>query len=205
MSKQDVIQMLARERTQLSAVRLAELEYEALQAEKRDRMAARLQVWQVLMALVSAFGLASIQTGAIGYVVVLYPLLAACLARYTGHSEAVLSQLKAYLLELEKRANYAGYEHYNKLSGRNNVGSHMKALRDALIITDALAVLSVIGRMIVDHWYVPAGLVVLTAIFELVVTCRWLNSGRSRKSVDTRDAEIQANGEHPDSGQEAQA
>ncbi|MBO0783440.1 MAG: hypothetical protein J2P37_31905, partial [Ktedonobacteraceae bacterium] len=93
---------------------LAGLEYEALQAEKRDRMTARLQVWSLLLGLVGAFGLASLQAGTTSYLVALYPLLAACLARYTRHSEAVLHKVKDYLLSVEQQASYSGYEHFNR-------------------------------------------------------------------------------------------
>src|SRR5258708_5695547 len=123
----------------MTSERLAELEYEALQQEKRDKLNARLQVWSLLVGLVGASGVASVQNGAIAYVVLLYPLLAACVARYAGHSESVLNQVKAYLLQVEKRAGYEGYEHFNKTSGRRGAGSHMMALRDAILLTDGLA------------------------------------------------------------------
>ena len=83
---------------------LHELEYEALQAEKRDKMNARWQVWSILVGLVGAFGLVSLQAGITGYVVMLYPLIAACLARFSAHSESILDQIKAYLLDFEGNA-----------------------------------------------------------------------------------------------------
>src|SRR5436305_154240 len=98
----------------ISPEKLAELDYEAAQAEKRNRLGERLQVWSLLFALVSGFGLASVQSGNISYVVMLYPLLACCIARAVGHSEAVLDQLKAYLLKIEQDSSYVGYEKYNK-------------------------------------------------------------------------------------------
>src|ERR1700737_8388 len=160
--------------------KLAELEFEALQQEKRDKLNARFQVWSLLVGLVSASGVASVQSGAIAYVVLLYPLLAACVARFAAHSESVLNQVKAYLTEFEKRAGYSGYEHYNKSSGRKGVGAHMVALRDAILLTDGLAVVVVVYRMGADGWYVLAVLVVVAALVVLALTCRWLNSGRAR-------------------------
>jgi hypothetical protein len=160
--------------------RLAELEYEALQQEKRDKLNARLQVWSLLVGLVGASGVvAGVQSGAVAYAVALYPLLAACVARYAGHSESVLNQVKAYLLELEKKAGYSGYEQYNKTSGRRGVGGHMRALRDAILITDVLAVAVVAWRLAVASGYIWAGVVVLAAVPVLWITCRWLNNGRA--------------------------
>lgn len=159
--------------------KLAELEYEALQHEKRDKLNARLQVWSLLVGLVGGSGVASVQGGTLAYVVLLYPLLTACVARYVGHSESVLNQVKVYLIEVEKRAGYAGYEHFNKISGRRTVGSHMKALRDVILLTDSLAVAVVVWRLVADNWYILAGLVVLVALAVVVLTCRWLDGGRS--------------------------
>lgn len=159
--------------------RLAELEYEALQQEKRDKLNARLQVWSLLVGLVGASGVVSTQGGAVVYAVLLYPLIAACVARYAGHSESVLNQVKAYLLDLEKRAGYSGYEHYNKTSGRRGVGNHMKALRDAILLTDVLAVAVVLWRVVTDGRYLLAGLIILGALVVIAVTCRWLEHGRA--------------------------
>jgi hypothetical protein len=55
---------------------IEEKEFEALQAEKRDRMNSRWQVWSILVGLAGAFGLASLQSGYTGYVVALFPILA---------------------------------------------------------------------------------------------------------------------------------
>lgn len=162
--------------------RLAELEFEALQQEKRDKLNSRLQVWSLLVGLVGASGVASVQSGSIAYVVLLYPLLAACVARYAGHSECVLNQVKAYLLQLEQKAGYSGYEQFNKLSKRKTVGDHMRALRDAVLITDVLAVLAVVVRMFSDGLYMLAVLVVLAALAVIMVTCKWLNSGKERRN-----------------------
>lgn len=161
----------------LTPEQLAELEYEALQQEKRDKLNSRLQVWSLLIGLVGAFGVvASIQPGAVIYAVALYPLLAACVARYTGHLESVLDQVKVYLLEVEKRAGYSGYEHFNKnkTSGHHESGGHMRALRDAILLTDGLAVAVVAWRLMLDGWYLAASLFVLVAALVVWVTCRWL-------------------------------
>lgn len=158
--------------------KLAEMEYEALQQEKRDKLNSRLQVWSLLVGLVGASGVASVQSGAVAYVVLLYPLVAACVARYAGHSESVLNQVKAYLTELEKRAGYSGYEHFNKATKRKNVGGHMRALRDAILLTDVLAVVAVVLRAFTDGLYTLAVLVLLAALVVLVMTCKWLNSGK---------------------------
>jgi hypothetical protein len=128
---------------------LGKLEYEALQQEKRDKLNARLQIWSLLLALISGFGIASVQDGAISYVVALYPLLAFCVVQYTAHSEAVLDQVKAYLLAVEQQLHYQGYEHFNKQHKlvKSVSGGHKKALRDAIMLTDALAVGAVLIRL----------------------------------------------------------
>jgi hypothetical protein len=167
--------------------KLAEMEFEALQQEKRDKLNARLQVWSLLLGLVGASGVASvIQGGALAYVVLLYPLVAACIARYAGHSESVLNQVKAYLIEVEKRAGYTGYEQYNASgsSGRRGAGSHMMALRDAILVTDGLAVVVVVWRLFADGLPFLAALVVLAALGVVALTCRWLNNGRTGKSKE---------------------
>jgi hypothetical protein len=60
---------------------LAALDYETAQAEKRDKLNARLQVWSLFVALVGGFGLASLQSGSASYVVALFPLQAALIGR----------------------------------------------------------------------------------------------------------------------------
>lgn len=164
----------------MDAKKLAELEYEACQAEKRDRMNARLQVWSLLIGLIGAFGLASIQSGAIGYVVVLYPLVAACVARFAGHSENVLNQVKVYLLEVERRSEYSGYESFNKVSGRGGVGNHMRALRDAIMLTDILAGLALTLRLVGDNQVLLIPEVVGVMIVVLILTGRWLRPSKKR-------------------------
>src|SRR5947199_4800127 len=65
---------------------LANKNYDAVLAEKRDKLNSRLQIWSLLLALISGFGVASVQEGNTSLVVALYPLLAACLAHFTAHS-----------------------------------------------------------------------------------------------------------------------
>ncbi len=100
--------------------RVSELEYEARQAEKRDKLNARLQLWSLFFGLVSGAGLVSVQTGTLSSLVALYPFLAMCLARYAAHSERVLDQV-------------------NKQQSRRRAGSHLKAFRDAVLLSQVVA------------------------------------------------------------------
>jgi hypothetical protein len=161
----------------LTPERLTEMEYEACQAEKRDKMNSRLQVWQLLIGLIGAFGLASIQAGAVVYVVCLYPLLAACIARHVGHSEGILKQLKAYLLKVEYGCDYSGYETFNKASKRVGSGNHMRALRDAILLTDLLAAAVVEVRLLADGWLWLAVMMAMVVSVVMIVTCHWLREG----------------------------
>ncbi len=165
----------------MDANELNNLEYGALQQEKRDKLNARLQIWSLLLALISGFGIASLQTGAISYVVALYPLLALCVARYVAHSEAVLDQVKAYLLERERAANYQGYEHYNKLHKLTNSvsGGHKKALRDAILLTDVLATGAAVIRLQLSGWWFLALLVLL--VNGIVIAKTWLCLSEKRQ------------------------
>lgn len=146
---------------------LFQLDYEAVQAEKRDRINARLQVWSLLVALIGGFGLASLQSGNVSYVVALYPLIAACVARYTGHSEMVIDQIKAYLLSVG-----SDYEQYNKSHPFKSSGGHKKALRDALIITEALATALITLRLF-DH-QVLAWTVFIVEMGAIILTWEFL-------------------------------
>ncbi|MBA2677528.1 MAG: hypothetical protein H0U76_03920 [Ktedonobacteraceae bacterium] len=144
---------------------LASLQYEGLQAEKRDKMNARLQIWSLFVGLVGAFGLASLQAGTVSYLVALYPFLAMCIARYASHNESVLDQVKEYLLKIEEKSNYSGYERYNRTSQRRSSGSHLKALRDAILTTQALATCMIAVRLLDNS--IP--LTVVIVVVELVV------------------------------------
>lgn len=156
---------------------IAKMQYEDLRQEERDRMNARLQFWQLYYGLVSvfcvAFGVAGLRIGA--YLLAMLPVLLAFLARYIGHSEAVLKQIRKYLYSVEKQAEYDGYESYVRKMPRLSHGGYLSALRDAMLLTDALAFLVVLWRLAVDNWYMLVGLVVLVAVGVFVITCRWLN------------------------------
>jgi hypothetical protein len=150
---------------------LAKLEYEALRAEERDRMNARLQVWTIFLSLVGAFGFVSAQAGTVAYVASLFPLLACCLARHVRHSEDALRQVRKYLYEIEKRHEYEGYEHLTRSAPRSTHGGYL----DALLITQVLAVTVVVVRLASDQFSL---LIILLMIgiegVALFLTWRWL-------------------------------
>jgi elongation factor P--beta-lysine ligase len=154
-----------------------------------------LQVWQLFVALVGGFGLASLQSGSISYVVCLYPLLAACVARYAAHSEMVLDRLKAYLLSVEKTNGYCGYETFNRArSKRHTSGSHKAALRDALLLTQMLATIVMVVRLALDHLLMVAGGVAVIEVLAMVATLHFLSEARaSTSSKQTqRKGEVQS-------------
>ncbi len=153
---------------------IAQLDYEAAQAEKRDKLNARLQLWSLFIGLVAGFGLVSSQSSSISYVVALYPLLAACIARYAGHSEEVLDQIKAYLLQVEAENGFGGYEGFNYYRKRRGSGGHKKALRDALVVTEALAIGVVVVRLVIDALPVVAVLVVAGELVAVGMTIYFL-------------------------------
>lgn len=154
---------------------LDELEYEALQAEKRDKMQSRWQTWTVLGTLIGAFGLASLQSGITGYVVVLYPLLASCLATFTAHSEAILDQIKTYLYQFEEKHNYQGYEHYNRAHKRKSSGGHKTALLNAILLTDFLAITLTGIRMIDARSFLLAAIAMGIELYAIVKTWKALH------------------------------
>lgn len=156
--------------------RFSEMDYEGAQAEKRNRLGERLQVWSLLFALVTGFGLVSAQSGNVSYVVLLYPMIACCLARAVGHSEAVLDQVKAYLLDVEEKRGYSGYEKYNeshKLKSSSS-GGHKKALRDALMLTESLATALVVWRLLEAHMPIAAVVVLVIEALAVIATARFL-------------------------------
>lgn len=153
---------------------IGQLEYEALRTEERDRMNARLQIWTIFLSLASAFGLASTQSSTITYVAVLFPLLAACLARHVRHSEDALRQVRTYLYQIEKQASYQGYEHFTRCQTRTTHGGYLDALRDALLIAQGLAVAVVVVRLVADHAFLWVAPVISLEIVAMVMTWRWL-------------------------------
>jgi len=153
--------------------RLSELEYEALQAEKRDKLNARLQLWSLFFGLVSGAGLVSVQTGAISSLIALYPFLAMCLAKYAAHSERVLDQVKARLLAVEQTCSIVGYEQVNKQqSRRRRAGSHLKAFRDAVLLSQVVAT----GLLVLRAPVLSLGIAVALAETVLMfLTGYWLS------------------------------
>lgn len=156
---------------------LAMLEYEALRTEERDRINARLQVWAIFVSLSSIFGVVSLQSGIIAYVVALFPLLCLGLAFHVRHSEEVLHQIRKYLYSVEKHYKYEGYEHFVREQPRAAHGSYLTALRYAFIATQCLAIAVFVVRLLLDH--IPFVAVVIVVImlmngYVLYMTWRWL-------------------------------
>lgn len=154
---------------------LAMLEYEALRTEERDRINARLQIWAIFVSLSSIFGVVSLQSGMIGYVVALFPLLCLSLAFHVRHSEEVLRQIRKYLYSVEKRYTYEGYEHFVREQPRATHGSYLAALRYAFMATQCLAVAVLVVRLLLDHVsLVVVVVVVLINGYVLYMTWKWL-------------------------------
>jgi hypothetical protein len=154
---------------------LAMLEYEALRTEERDRINARLQVWAIFVSLSSIFGVVSLQSGIIAYVVALFPLLCLCLAFHIRHSEEVLHQIRKYLYSVEKRHEYEGYEHFVREQTRATHGSYLSALRYAFIATQLLAIIVLTARLLLDN--APFAIIVVIILINgylLYITWRWL-------------------------------
>lgn len=160
---------------------LAQLEYEALRAEERDRMNGRTQVWTLYLTVVGAFGFVTVQGGMGTSIVVLCPLVLACLARYSRHSEDVLKQVRKYLYQLEEKSQYCGYEHFALVQMRKTHGGYRDALRDAFLLTDVLALASVLFRLSVDHVFLALPVVFLVDAFAIVLTWLWLSRSRRQK------------------------
>jgi hypothetical protein len=156
---------------------LAMLEYEALRTEERDRINARLQIWAIFVSLSSIFGVVSLQSGMIGYVVALFPLLCLCLAFHVRHSEEVLRQIRKYLYSVEKHYKYEGYEHFVREQPRAAHGSYLAALRYAFIATQCLAIAVLVVRLWLDRIpFVEVAIVVAILINSclMYITWRWL-------------------------------
>jgi hypothetical protein len=156
---------------------LAVLEYEALRTEERDRINARLQIWAIFVSLTSIFGVVSLQSGVIAYVIALFPLLCLCLAFHVKHSEEVLHQIRKYLYDVELRHDYQGYEHFIRKHQRSTHGSYLNALRYAFSATQCLAIVILIARLWLDRIPVVAlaiAIVVLINGYLSFLTWRWL-------------------------------
>lgn len=160
---------------------LAEKELSSVLEEKQHRLNARLQIWQLLIALTTGFGIASVQAGNISYVIILYPFLAMCVARYAGHSEHVLDRIKFYLLSIEKDNNFEGYETFNKNHPfkHGSRGGHKKALLQAVLITQSSALAVIIWKIgiswpeMVVYWLV--GIVFMMTFATILATIRFLS------------------------------
>lgn len=154
---------------------LAKLEYEALKAEDRDRVNARLQVWTIFILLVSVFTGISIQQNSVAYVVIILPLLIGCLVLHVRHSEDALRQVRKYLYQMEQRYSYEGYEHYSRCILRKTHGGYLEALKYAFQITDTLAIGVVAFHLFSDHvtWLaiIPLALVEMGVLY---LTEKWL-------------------------------
>lgn len=153
---------------------LAKLEYEALRYEERDRMNARLQFWVIFLLLASAFSSFSVQSSNVAYAVALFPPLVMCLARYVNHSEGVLRQIRKYLYKTEKDTGYEGYEHFSRCQSRTGHGGYLDALRDALLMTQLLAVGVVVFRLMLDHMALVIVPIAGIEIGAMVLTWIWL-------------------------------
>lgn len=151
----------------------AKAEYEALRAEERDRMNARLAIWTLYFSLTGAFSLAVVQSGLAAYLLALYPAFVACLALHTRHSEEVLKTIRKYLFQLEKQLSYSGYEHYSRSVVRMSHGGYIDALKLAFVLSQILATLFVGARLVGDH-LTPCCAALVLEIGVMVLTWRWL-------------------------------
>lgn len=149
-------------------------EYEALRAEERDRMNARLQVWTIWLSLIGAFGFLSLQGDTLAYAAALYPFLTACLARHVGHSEEVLRQIRKYLYRCEQRLSYEGYEHFTRTQPRPSHGGYLAALQQLFLLTQLVATILVVGRLILGQLLWVGVVVALGEIALMVLTYRWV-------------------------------
>src|SRR5579884_2232277 len=162
----------------MTADELAQSEVADLRQEERDRMTARLQFWQLYFALASvfavAFGVAGLRVGP--YLLAVLPIFQAFLARYIGHSEAVLKQIRKYLYVVEQRVGHEGYETYVRKMPRPSHGSYLSALRDAFLVTDVL-VLAVTGVRVVLDGLATVGLPIVSGelVAVMAITCIWIN------------------------------
>jgi hypothetical protein len=128
------------------------LELEKLYGELRDKMNTRLPTWSLLITLFGAFSYASVQPGIAGYIVLCYPLLACCVARFVGHSENAVDKIKCRIYEMEHKSDYMGFERSNaEKSSKKGSGGHKVALRDFVLLTDAMAIIALVARLALSH------------------------------------------------------
>lgn len=151
----------------------ARAEYDALRAEERDRMNARLAVWTVFFSLTGAFSLAVVQNGIAAYLLALYPALVACLALHTRHSEEVLKSIRKYLFQLERQCSYSGYEHFTRSTYRVAHGGYIDALKLAFVLSQFLSTAFVAARLVNDHLTPLCAALIIEAVI-IALTWRWL-------------------------------
>ena len=149
------------------------LELEKTYGELRDKMNTRLPTWSLLITLFGAFSYAGTQQGLAGYVILCYPLLACCVARFVGHSENGVDKLKRHIFTMEHKSQYQGFERSNaESSSKKGSGGHKKALRDFVLVTEAIATLALVARLVLDHQPVIA--VIALLIEAAAVWATWI-------------------------------
>jgi hypothetical protein len=166
-------------------------EYAALRAEERDRMNARLTVWTVYLSLTGAFSLAVVQAGIGAYLLALYPAIVACLALHTRHSEEVLKSIRKYLFQLEKQAQYAGYEHFTRSTYRVSHGGYIDALRIAFVLSQSLATAFIATRLVSDHLTPVCAALVIEAVV-IGLTWSWLCPPAHKKPIPPKITEVKS-------------
>jgi hypothetical protein len=83
--------------------------------------------------------------------------------------------IRKYLYQIEVRFSYEGYEHFTRTVPRATHGGYLDALRDALLITQLLALTIVVLRLVTDHFSVSIILATIAVeLFAAAQTWRWL-------------------------------
>jgi hypothetical protein len=122
---------------------------QALREEERARIGERIQVWTILLSMASIFGALALQSGAIAYLVGLYPLLVLCMSLHVNNSEQTLKMIRKYLYRQEQDAGHKAYEHFSRdpANARKSHGGYKTALRLAFSSTQFLAAASFVIRL----------------------------------------------------------
>jgi hypothetical protein len=116
------------------------LEYSALRDEMLRRVDARQQSISIILGL--AGGFLGVGWGAGGSIVLLiYPVLALLLGAAWSQNEIRISQLSAYLAQLETRIPNLGWESYYRQQDKANLFSNW-----------SLEVLAIAGILLVTQW-----------------------------------------------------
>jgi hypothetical protein len=116
-----------------------------------------------------------LQESQVAYITILFPLMAACLARYIAHGEDVLRQVRKYLRKVEKDYQYSGYEHFSNDYVRSSHGSYKKGLRDAILLFDLFAIALVMVRFAADRMLLMSVPVAIIEVAAMIITCVWLH------------------------------